>query len=96
MNVSGLTAEQIKALKLDEQLKITVDSEELAEPQSKLLSEGLTIGSSTAPIGTLTLGDSDDFTVSMEFVNGASNNDAKTQKLTFDLVVHATQRTTAR
>lgn len=95
LNVDGLTAEEIEALKLDEQLKITVSSEELAEPQSKLLSEGLTVGSSSAPIGTLTLGDSDDFAVTMEFVDGANNNAAKTQKLTFDLVVHAVQRTTA-
>lgn len=95
LDVNGLTAEQIEALKLDEQLKITVDSEELTEPKTALLSEGLTVGSSTAPIGTLTLGDSDEFTVKMEFVDAVNNNAAKTQNLTFDLVVHAVQRTTA-
>jgi predicted ribosomally synthesized peptide with SipW-like signal peptide len=93
LKVDGLTAEQIKALKLDEQLNITVSSEELTEPMSALLSEGLTIGSSIDPLGTLTLGDSDNFTVKMEFVDGANNNDAKTQMLTFDLIVHAVQRT---
>lgn len=95
LKVDGLTAEEIEALKLDEQLMITVSSEELAKPVSALLSEGLTIGSDTAPIGTLTLGDSDEFTVKMEFVDGANNNAAKAQKLTFDLIVHAVQRTTA-
>lgn len=95
LDVSGLTTDEIKALKLDEQLQITVNSEKLAEPKIAFLSEGLTVGSSTAPLGTLTLGDSDEFTVKMEFVNGANNNDAKTQQLTFDLVVHAVQRTTA-
>ena len=95
LDVDGLTDDEIQALKLDEQLMITVDSDELAEPQSKLLSEGLTVGNSTTPIGTLTLGDSDDFTVKMEFVNSANNDAAKTQKLTFDLIVHAVQRTTA-
>ena len=95
LNVTGLTDEEIEELKLDEQLMITVTSEKLAEPQSKLLSEGLTVGGPTAPIGTLTLGDSDDFTVKMEFVNGVSNNAAKMQQLTFDLIVHAVQRTTA-
>jgi predicted ribosomally synthesized peptide with SipW-like signal peptide len=93
LKVDGLTAEQIKALKLDEQLNITVSSEELTEPMSALLSEGLTIGSSIDPLGTLTLGDSDNFTVKMEFVDSANNNDAKTQMLTFDLIVHAVQRT---
>ena len=93
LDVNGLTAEQIEALKLDEQLKITVNSKELTEPKTALLSEGLTVGSSTAPIGTLTLGDSDEFTVKMEFVDAVNNNAAKTQNLTFDLVVHAVQRT---
>jgi predicted ribosomally synthesized peptide with SipW-like signal peptide len=93
LKVDGLTAEQIEALKLDEQLNITVSSEELTEPMSALLSEGLTIGSSIDPLGTLTLGDSDNFTVKMEFVDSANNNDAKTQMLTFDLIVHAVQRT---
>ena len=95
LDASGLTVKEIEALKLDEQLKITVDSDELAEPVSAMLSEGLTIGKSTDPIGTLALGDSDEFTVKMEFVDGANNNAAKTQKLTFDLVVHAVQRTAA-
>jgi predicted ribosomally synthesized peptide with SipW-like signal peptide len=93
LKVDGLTPEQIEALKLDEQLNITVSSEELTEPMSALLSEGLTIGSSIDPLGTLTLGDSDNFTVKMEFVDSANNNDAKTQMLTFDLIVHAVQRT---
>lgn len=95
LNVAGFTEEQIEALRLDEQLMITVESEKLTEPQSKLLSEGLTVGSSTAPIGTLTLGDSDEFTVKMEFVDSAANNAAKTQKLTFDLIVHAVQKINA-
>ena len=95
LDVNGLTAEQIEALKLDEQLKITVDSEELTEPKAALLSEGLTVGSSISPIGTLTLGDSDEFTVKMEFVDSSNNNAAKAQELTFDLIVYAVQRTTA-
>ncbi|MBR2474421.1 MAG: SipW-dependent-type signal peptide-containing protein [Clostridia bacterium] len=95
LKVDGLTAQEIEALKLDEQLEITVSSEKLTTPMTAWLSNGLTVGSSSAPLGTLTLGDSDDFTVKMEFVSGASNNDAKTQNLTFDLIVHAVQRTTA-
>ena len=98
LSTSGLTAEQLEALKLDEQLRITVWSgtDTNATPVvSKLLSEGLTVGSSQVPIGTLSRGGSNFFTVKMEFVDNASNNLAKTQSLTFDLIVHATQRTTA-
>ena len=95
LNVDGLTAQEIEALKLDEQLEITVTSEKLTTPKTAWLSEGLTVGSDTAPLGTLTLGDSDDFTVKMEFVSGPKNDTAKTQNLTFDLIVHAVQRTTA-
>lgn len=95
LNVDGLTAEEIAALKLDEQLKITVDSELENDPEPQTLDKGLEVGSGNNPIGTLTLGDSDTFTVTMEFVDSESNNDAKAQNLSFDLIVHAVQRTTA-
>ena len=95
LKVDGLTEKEIEALKLDEQLKITVSSENLKQPVSALLSQGLTIGGDTDPLGTLTLGDSDEFTVKMEFVNGTNNNDAKAQNLTFDMIVHAVQRISA-
>ena len=91
---TGLSQDEIDALKLDEQLKITIVSE--AGTASKTLDEGLTVGSESAPIGTLALNDpADTFTVTMEFVDGANNNSAKTQKLQFDLVVHAVQVTQA-
>lgn len=95
LNVNGLTAEEIADLKLDEQLKITVDSELENDPEPKTLDTGLEVGSRVNPIGTLTLGDSDTFTVTMEFVDTDSNNAAKAQNLSFDLIVHAVQRTTA-
>lgn len=95
LNVNGLTAEEIAALKLDEQLKITVDSELENDPEPQTLDKGLEVGSGNNPIGTLTLGDSDTFTVTMEFIDTDSNNEAKAQNLSFDLIVHAVQRTTA-
>ena len=95
LNVEGLSAEEIEALKLDEQLQVTVDSELENDPLPQTLDKGLKVGSEESPIGTLILGDSDSFTVTMEFLDVDTNNLAKTQKLTFDMIVHAVQRTTA-
>ena len=96
LNVEGLSAEQIAALKLDEQLQVTVDSELANDPLPQTLDKGLKVGGEDNPIGTLVLNDSDSFTVTVEFLDLDTNNLAKTQKLTFDLIVHAVQRTTAR
>ncbi len=95
LNVAGLSEKEIEALKLDEQLQVTVDSELETDPLPQTLDKGLKVGSNENPIGTLILGDSDSFTVTMEFLDVYTNNLAKAQKLTFDLIVHAVQRTTA-
>lgn len=95
LNVEGLTKEEISDLHLDEQLQITIDSELDTDPAPQTLDKGLAVGSEKAPIGTLTLGDSDSFTVTMEFLDVDSNNSARAQNLSVDLVVHAVQRTTA-
>ena len=95
LNVEGLSEKEIEALKLDEQLQVTVDSEMANDPKPQTLDKGLAVGSAKSPIGTLTLGDSDTFTVTLEFLDLGTNNLAKTQSLTFDLIVHAVQRTTA-
>ena len=89
LDTGNMTEKEIEDLKLDEQLKLTVVSE--AGTTEKLLSEGLTVN----PIGTLALTESETFTVTMEFVSSATNNAAKMQKVSFDLIVHATQRTEA-
>lgn len=94
LNVTGLSEKEVEALMLDEQLQISVDSELDVDPEPQTLDKGLNVGSKDSPIGTLTIGDSDTFTVTMEFLNLANGNDlVKTQNLTFDLIVHAVQRT---
>lgn len=95
LDVTGLKAEEIEALKLDEQLKVTVNSELLTKAEYAFLNAGLKVGSEQSPIGTLALGEYDDFTVTVEFVDSSSNNAAKTQSLKFDVIVYAVQRTTA-
>ena len=70
LNVEGLSAEEIEALKLDEQLQVTVDSELENDPLPQTLDKGMNVGSEESPIGTLVLGDSDSFTVTMEFLAG--------------------------
>lgn len=94
LNYGDLTEDEIAALKIDEQLLVTVKPNTQGS-KSAYLSEGLTFGSGTAPIGTLARGGSDSFTVKIEFVGSENNDLAKAQAVTFDLVVHAAQRTTA-
>lgn len=75
---------------LADQLEVTITTE--YGVTDALLSEGLLIGSEANPIGTLSKGESESFTVSVEFMDDSNvNNDAKSQKLSFDLVVHAVQ-----
>ena len=62
---------------------------------SVALSEGLTIGSESAPIGKVTVNASQSFNVKAVFENLATNNDAKGQEVSFDLIVHAVQATKA-
>lgn len=79
---------------LAEQLKVTVtygDNEEAV----KYLNQGLTIGSDAAPIETIGVGETAEFSVTLEFVNldNATNNLAQGQNVYFDLIVHAVQST---
>ena len=75
---------------LAEQINVTVNTE-----ASKRLNEGLTVGSESDPIGVLAVGESADFTVTIEFLDLdiAVNNEAQGNDLKFDLVVHAVQYT---
>ena len=75
---------------LAEQINVTVNTE-----ASKRLNEGLTVGSETDPIGVLAVGESADFTVTIEFLDLdiAVNNEAQGNNVKFDLVVHAVQYT---
>ena len=98
LDFTGLNAEQIEALKLDEQLKVTVTTKAgttEAKATSATLDKCIVVGNELNPIGELAKDTSEDFIVRVEFLDKDTNNDAKRQSLNFDLIVHATQVTTA-
>lgn len=90
-------------LALADQLKVTVNDTTHNKSVSKYLSvdsedededpdDGLTLGSSTDPIGTLAVGGSASFTVTVVFEDLKSgNNSAMNDEVSFDLVVNAVQ-----
>ena len=87
---------------LSKQLMVTVNT---GTGKSALVGNGLIVrGADDGYVGELTVGASESFTVSVEFLDSSlSSNDlgyydndlAKKQKLSFDLIVHAVQLTTA-
>lgn len=85
---------------LAEQLKVTVKSTDGTELGSATLKDGLTVGGASG-IEVVKVSASATFTVEVEFTNivnpttESDNNYAKTQVVTFDLIVHATQAVSA-
>lgn len=75
---------------LAEQISVTVNTD-----ASSRLNEGLKVGSESDPIGVLRIGESAEFTVTVEFLDldKAVNNMAQGNNVKFDLVVHAVQYT---
>lgn len=75
---------------LANQIQVTVDTAE-----SKLLNEGLKIGSESNPVAIVPVGQSHEFTATAEFLNltSAVNNTAQGDDVTFDIVIHAVQYT---
>ena len=84
---------------LAKQLKITVNT---GKDKSDFVGEGLKVGGENNYIDVLPIGASDNFTVTVEFLdsaipenNIADNNLAQGEEIYFDLVVHAVQVTEA-
>ena len=83
---------------LAKQLRVTVNTE---TEQSALVGNGLIVkGSDGEYVGVLDVGASEEFFVTVEFLDSATasnnvsdNNSAQNQRLDFDLVVHAVQAT---
>ena len=77
-------------VELADQLEVVINTED-----GKKLSEGLKVGSQDNPMAVLGVGDSDSFTVSVEFLDleSAVNNAAQGDDVTFDLFVYAVQYT---
>lgn len=74
------------------QIEVSVKTPDSAEAR---LTRGLTVGSESDPIAVMAKGDSALFTVSVEFLDLATNNLAQDKSLNFDLKVYAVQVTTA-
>lgn len=80
-------------LELADQLEVTVTTVKGTTVAKLSESAGL-IGNKGEPVGILAISESELFTISVEFLNDDKvNNDAKTQSLDFDLIVHAVQIT---
>lgn len=81
------------------QLKVTVTTANGSINGKYLNETGLSVGSEEAPIGTLALGGSANFTVKVEFVDDYTtgitfdNDDVMGEEVKFDLVVNAVQVT---
>lgn len=75
---------------LAEQLKVSVLTK-TGRIVDGTVSEGLQVGSAAEPISIMAKSDAESFEVTLEFLNLASNNAAKSQNLNFDIVVYAVQ-----
>ncbi len=83
---------------LAKQLKVTVDT---GEAKTSFVNDGLLVGSSDSYVGEISVGRSQSFTVTVEFVDegvslengvlGSENNAAKSENVDFDLIVYAVQ-----
>jgi len=103
LDLEGMTAEEISALKLDEQIKVYINDEQKAVT----LDQGLFVGDRENPISKLAKAPTDDGTgnlshslkssetfvvcIAFENLEDEVNNAAQGQKLNFDLIVHAVQ-----
>ncbi len=74
---------------LAEQLKVTVKTGETQT--EKFLKDGLSVGSEADGIGVVEVGANAQFSVSVEFLDLDTNNDAQNQTVEFDFVVYALQ-----
>ncbi len=72
-------------------LKLTAESENHAK-QETLIKDGLTLGEDEKGLGTIGSGDSETFTVKLEFLDNANNNKVEGKFVLFDLRVHAVQK----
>ena len=79
---------------LKSQLQLTVSVKDGSTKQAVLSSGDVAgiMGSESAPIGTLVVNGTAEFTVTLEFLS-AAGNEAQAQTANFDLIVHAQQVT---
>ena len=75
------------------EIKVTTyDKSGFEKEHTAFISEGLFIGSETLPLGELTINnESVRFKVKITFIDSVLNNDAKSDKVNFDIIVYAVQ-----
>ena len=81
-------------LALADQLKVTLITKN-GKTEGKLSEIAALISNEKKPVGVLAKKASELFTIRVEFEDLETNNSAKKQSLSFDVVVHAVQQTTA-
>ena len=74
-----------------EQLNVSVTVDGSTKTGSEKLADGLQIGAPDDVIGTVKVGSTATFTVTVEFLNLSTNNDAQGKQVAFDLIVYAVQ-----
>ncbi len=72
-------------------LQLTVSSEDGAEREVRL-SDGLTSGTDGEAIGSVDVGESEIFTVTLKFLDDPNNNKVENKFVLFDLCIHAVQK----
>lgn len=77
--------------KLLEQLQVTVTVDGTTKSDSQTLADGVQVGAENDVIGTVKIGETATFTVTVEFLNLTNNNDAQGKQVAFDLIVYAVQ-----
>lgn len=81
-------------LALADQLKVTIITKN-GKTEGKLSEMVALMSNEKKPVGILAKKGSELFTIRIDFEDLKTNNDAKSQSLSFDVVVHAVQQTTA-
>ena len=75
-------------------LKLSVETEKSIRRET-FIKDGLTLGEDEFGLGTVEVGGTEKFTVTLEFVDNGSNNKAEGKFVQFDLRIHAIQRINA-
>ncbi len=75
-------------------LQLTVSSDDGVWHEASV-ADGLTLGEDGSAVGTVNVGESEIFTVTLEFLDDPNNNKVENKFVLFDLCIHAVQNTKA-
>ncbi len=75
-------------------LQLTVSTED-GEQREVRLSDGLTLGEESEAVGSVGVGESENFTVTLKFLDDTNNNKVESKFVLFDLCIHAVQKINA-